>query len=126
MCGIEERYTLADVLTGRRAWNETICAGPAGVGVVAGQRGWHDGRNTAAVAGRLLEHFGRQDIPAERSSSTSAAASTACGRTSAAKPTPSLMVSSVDAASVIGAFAGIKALLAASGNSVGRRRCTCW
>ncbi|MGA7702795.1 MAG: P-loop NTPase [Thermoguttaceae bacterium] len=117
VCGIEERYTLADVLAGRRTWNEAVCPGPAGVAVVVGQRGWHDGRNPAAAAGHLLEQFDRQDIAAklvviDAGNRLDGAAAQLCREANAV-----VMVTSGEAAAVVGAFAGIKALAAASNGS---------
>ncbi len=113
-CGIEERFTLADVLTGRRSCSEAACPGPAGVAVVAGGGGWHDGRNPAAAANGLLDQFAREDIRAELvvidvGSRIAAAALHLCQAANAV-----LMVTSGEAASVVGAFAGIRALAASS------------
>ncbi len=114
ICGIEERYTLADVLAGRRTWKEAVCAGPAGVAVVVGQRGWHDGLSPAAAAGRLLEQFDRQDLPAElvvidAGNHLDGPTAHVCRAANAL-----VMVTTGDGASVVGAFAGIKSLLTAS------------
>jgi flagellar biosynthesis protein FlhG len=119
ICGIDEQYTLADVLTGRRTWNEAIYAGPAGVGVVVGQRGWQDGRNPAAAAGLLLEQFDRQDLSAElvvidAGNRLDGVMPHVCREANAV-----IMVTSADVASVVGAFAGIKSLAASSNG--GRR-----
>jgi flagellar biosynthesis protein FlhG len=115
-CGIEERYTLADVLAGQCTWNEAVCHGPAGVGVLVGRRGWHDNRNPAAAAGRLLEQLDHQDL------ATDLVVIDAGNRSDGVTPhicreaTAVVIVSSGDVASVVGAFAAIKALLAASHN----------
>ncbi len=114
MCGIEERYTLADVLAGRRTWKDAICAGPRGVGVVAGQRGWHDGRNPAAAAGHLLEQLDRQDLHAElvlidAGNVLDGVVPHVCREANAV-----VMVTTGDVASVVGAFAGIKTLVSGS------------
>jgi len=117
VCGIEERYTLADVLAGRRTWDEAVCPGPVGVAVVVGQRGWHDGRNPAAAAGHLLAQFDRQDIAAElvvidAGNRLDGAAAYLCREANAV-----VMVTGGETASVVGAFAGIKTLAAASNGS---------
>ena len=115
ICGIEERYTLADVLTGRRTWNEAVHAGPAGVGVVVGQRGWHDSRNPAAVAGHLLEQLNRQDselVVIDAGNVFDGVMPHVCREANAL-----VMVTTGDVASVVGAFAGIKALTQLSESS---------
>ena len=111
LCGIEERYTLADVLAGRRTWNEAVCAGPAGVEIVASQRGWHDCRNPAVVAGQLLEQLDRQDVPAElvimdAGNLFDGVAQHVCREADAV-----VMVTTGSVASVVGTFAGIKSLV---------------
>jgi flagellar biosynthesis protein FlhG len=123
LCGIEERYTLADVLAERRSWNEAACAGPAGVGVVAGQGGWHDCRNPATAASRLLDQFDRQNVRAELvlidvGSRIDAAALHFCRAANTV-----IVVTSCEPAAVVGTFAGVKAIAAASD---GPRRPTFW
>jgi flagellar biosynthesis protein FlhG len=119
LCGIEERYTLADVMAGRRSWNEAVCAGPAGVRVVVGERDWHDDRNPAAAAGHFLDQFEHQDTAAEVAlidvgNRLDAVTSYVCRRADAV-----VMVTTGGVASVVGAFAAIKSLLA-SCNGNGR------
>ena len=114
ICGIEERYTLADVLAGRRTWKDAMCEGPRGVGVVVGQRGWHDGRNPAAAAGHLLEQLDRQDLPAElvvldAGNMLDGVVPHFCREANAV-----VMVTTADVASVVDTFAGIKALVSGS------------
>ena len=55
-CGVEEPYTLADLLAGRQTWSEVIATAPKGVQLVAGAR-WSDelGNRRPAVAELLIE-----------------------------------------------------------------------
>ncbi len=111
LCGIEERYALADVLTGRRTWNEAVCAGPAGVGIVVGQRGWHDCRNSAITATHLLEQLDHQDIPAELVIMDAGSAFDGVVQHICREADAVVMVTTGSVASVVGTFAGIKTLV---------------
>ena len=111
LCAIEERYTLADVLAGRRTWNEAVCSGPAGVGIVVGQRGWRDCRNPAVTATHLLEQLDHQDVPAElvivdAGNVVDGVVQQVCREADAV-----VMVTTGNVASVVGTFACIKSLV---------------
>lgn len=116
LCGVEERYTIADVLNGRSDWNETLCVGPAGIGVVVGQRGWQDGRSPAVAAEHLIEQLAQQELPAELAvidagNRLDGVALHLCGQSDAL-----VMVTTGDVASVVGAFAAVKSLLGFCGD----------
>jgi len=117
ICGIEERHTLADVLAGRRTWNEATYAGPGGVGLIVGQRGWHGCGSPAGTAGQLLEQLDRPDLPADLAvidagNMLDGIVPHVCREVDAV-----FMVTTSDAASVVGTFAGIKALISVSCHS---------
>ena len=111
LCGVEERYTLADVLAGRRTWTEALCTGPTSVKVIVGQRGWQDGRNPTAAATHLIEQLNRQPLPAELAvidagNRLDGPMPHLCGKADAL-----VMVTTGDVASVVGTFASIKAVV---------------
>jgi len=117
ICGIEERHTLADVLAGRRTWHEATSTGPGGVGLVVGQRGWHDCGSPAATAGQLLEQLDRRELPADlvvidAGNMLDGVVPHVCREADAV-----LMVTTSDAASVVGTYAAIKTLASASCHS---------
>jgi flagellar biosynthesis protein FlhG len=114
LCGIEERYTLADVLAGRRTWNEVIYTGPAGVGIVVGQQGWHDCRNPAITATHLLEQLHHQHVPAELVIMDAGNVFDGVVQHVRRAATAVVMVTTGEAASVVGTFAGIKSLVSVS------------
>lgn len=62
-CRINERYTLADLLAGRRGWTEVIETTPAGFQLVAGARWSEDGSLSAAE--RLLELLSESSLHAD-------------------------------------------------------------
>jgi flagellar biosynthesis protein FlhG len=117
VCGIEERHTLADVLAGRRTWHEATYTGPGGVGLIVGQRGWHDGESPAAAAGQLLEQMDRRELHAElvvidAGNMLAGVVPYLCREADAV-----LMVTMSDAASLVGTFAAIKTLVPVSCHS---------
>lgn len=111
LCGIEERHTIADVLAGRRTWNEATQAGPHGVGLIAGQRGWPDRDGSPAVAAeRLLErlsteHLGADLVVIDAGHALGAVARRVCREADAA-----VLVTTSDAAAVVDTFAAMKAM----------------
>jgi MinD-like ATPase involved in chromosome partitioning or flagellar assembly len=62
-CGLDERYTLADLLAGRRSWGDVIQTTRSGVQLVAGSRWSEDGSFGAAE--RLLELLSTSSLPAD-------------------------------------------------------------
>jgi flagellar biosynthesis protein FlhG len=116
LCGIEERYTLADVLAGRRTWDEATYAGPQGVGVVVGQRGWHDCQHPAVAAGQLLEQLDHRNVPAQLIVVDAGSAFTGSVPHVCCVASAVIMVTTSNAASVVGTFAGIKTLVSMSRN----------
>ena len=111
LCGIEERYTLADVLAGRKTWEEASCAGPSGAKLIVGQRDWHSGRSPVAAAGDLLDGLADQTRLAEVAvmdvgNTFGGIVPHVCRHAHAV-----LMVTTSDPASVVGAFAAIKTLV---------------
>jgi flagellar biosynthesis protein FlhG len=114
ICGIEERQTLADILAGRCTWHEATYAGPGGIGIVTGQRGWHDCRRPAISAAQFLEQLDHQEVPADlvvidAGNTPDAFAPHICHTADAV-----LIVTTPDAASVVGAYAAIKTLASLS------------
>jgi flagellar biosynthesis protein FlhG len=114
ICGIEEQHTLADVLAGRRTWHEATYAGPGGVGLILGQPGWQDGGSPAIAAGQLLEQLDRRELHAElvvidAGNTLAGLLPHVCRAADAV-----LMVTTSDAASIVGAFAAIKTLVSIS------------
>jgi len=110
-CGVEQRYTLADVLAGRRTWQEATYTGPGGVRLVVGQRDWHYCGSSAAAAGQLLEQLDRQELCADlvvidAGNTLAGIVPHVCREANAV-----LMVTTSDAASVVGTFAAIKTLV---------------
>jgi flagellar biosynthesis protein FlhG len=117
LCGIEERHTLGDVLAGRQSLDEASCAGPGGVNLVVGQRGWNDCRSPAAAAGELLEQLDRRLLSAkvvviDAGNRFDGFVPHVCREADAV-----LLVTTNDAASVVGTFAAIKTLVSASCHS---------
>ena len=120
ICGIEERYTLADVLAGRQTWDEATCGGPGGVQLVVGQQGWHDVGSPAAAAGQLLERLDGQDLAAETvvidaGNGFGGIVPHVCREADAV-----LIVTTSDTASVVGTFAAVRAITCISR---GRQEC---
>jgi flagellar biosynthesis protein FlhG len=116
LCGIEQQHTLADVLAGRRTWAEATCAGPEGVRLVVGQRGWQECGSAAANAGHLLEQMDRESLAADvvvidAGSSLYGVMPHVCHEANAV-----LLVTTSDAAAVVDTFATIKMLM-------GRQEC---
>ena len=65
-CGIEERYTLADLLAGRRTWDEVIEAVPDGFGLITGVGSPDEsGDGSAAALERLPEFLDDSCIAAD-------------------------------------------------------------
>jgi MinD-like ATPase involved in chromosome partitioning or flagellar assembly len=62
-CGLDGRYTLADLLAGRRNWAEVIETTRSGVQLVAGARWSEDGSLSASE--RLLELLGEPGLRAD-------------------------------------------------------------
>ncbi len=54
LCGIEQRYTLADVLASRRTVCEVLQRGPGAIGVLSGTWGLESTAGWSATAGRRL------------------------------------------------------------------------
>jgi MinD-like ATPase involved in chromosome partitioning or flagellar assembly len=109
LCGIEERFTLADVLAGRKTWNEALCGGPSGVEVTIGQRDWHEcAASPAAAAGQLFDLFDSPDLQADlvvvdAGNMVGGVASHVCRQADAV-----VIVTTSDMASVVCTFAAIK------------------
>jgi flagellar biosynthesis protein FlhG len=111
LCSVEERYTLADVLAGRRTWDEATYEGSDGVRLVVGQRGWHDVGSPSVAAGQLLERLDGQDMPADvvvidAGNRFGGIVPHVCREADAV-----LIITTSDAASVVGTFAAIRALI---------------
>lgn len=113
ICGIEERHSLSDVLADRRTWDEASCAGPNGIEMVAGQRGWCDEVSPIAAADQLVERLDRRDLAADvvvldAGNVFGEIVPHVCREANAV-----LLVTTSDAASVVRTFAAIKTLVAA-------------
>lgn len=54
LCGIEEQFTLVDLLTDRRTWNDVEAIGPNDVQLLAGCRNWHEQIGSPRAAVELL------------------------------------------------------------------------
>jgi flagellar biosynthesis protein FlhG len=111
LCGIEQRYTLADVLASRQTLGEVVHVGPERIQLVAATRGWHERfRTSAAAAHRLLRLLRGRGLQADVAvidvgNSSAGAAPHVCRRADAV-----LMLTTADAAAVIDTFAAIKTL----------------
>jgi flagellar biosynthesis protein FlhG len=120
LCRIEERYSLADVLAGRRNWAEAIETGPSGIRLVAGARWSEDlGHGSPAAAERLiglLSDSGSQTDVAviDVGNSPGRAVRSICRTADAV-----VMVTTTDTAAVVGTFAAIRALLQSARNQSG-------
>ena len=119
-CGIEERYTLADLLAGRQTWAEVIEAAPDGVQLVAGAR-WSDdlGNGSPDAAERFLELLDDADLCADAAvidvgNGRQRAVERICQRADAM-----VMVTTSETAALVGTFAAIKTLARLAGNQVG-------
>jgi flagellar biosynthesis protein FlhG len=110
LCGIEERHTLADVLAGRRTWQEATYAGPAGIGLIAGRRVRIDVASSATAAHQLLEQLDRRSLSADLIVVDAGNAPDGIMPGICLHADAVLMVTTTDAASVVGAYAAIKAL----------------
>jgi MinD-like ATPase involved in chromosome partitioning or flagellar assembly len=109
LCDIEERYTLADVLAGRRTWDEATCFGSDGVRLIVGQRGWDSLGSSAATARQLVDRLSAQDMHADAvvidaGNRLGGIVPHVCGEADAV-----VMVTTTDAASVVDTFDAIKA-----------------
>jgi len=111
LCGIEERHTIADVLSGRQTWDEATQAGSHGLRLVAGQQGWLDSDGSPAVAaGRLLERLSTENLGADLVVIDAGHALGAVARHVCREADAAVMVTTSDAAAVVDTFAAIKAM----------------
>ncbi len=111
-CGVEERYTVADLLAGRQTWAEVIEAGPNGFSLVAGARWSEDlGNGSLAAADGLLRLLRDARIHADVAvldvgNSLGRAAQQLCQAADAI-----VMVTTPETAAVIRSFAAIKTFI---------------
>jgi flagellar biosynthesis protein FlhG len=108
VCGVEPRYTLADVLANRRKWNEALCDGPDGTSLVVGHAGWLDGGNPSAAARALLDRLDRPDFPADLAIIDAGSGPGGILPYLGPQADAVVLVTTGDAASVVGTFAAIK------------------
>ncbi len=108
-CGVEEQYTLSDLLAGRRTWTEVIQAAPGGIQLVAGDRWSEDIDNgSSAVAERFVELLGGDGV---RADAAVIDVGNGAGRTVqriCRMADAIVMVTTCEAAAVVGTFAAIK------------------
>jgi flagellar biosynthesis protein FlhG len=111
LCGIEERYTLDDLLAARRSVAEVVAAGPGGIQIVAGSRGWDEsGIGSATIADRLIEVLDSGDVKADLVVIDAGNTTSPTVRRLWQAANAAVMVATPDAASVVGAYESIKVL----------------
>ncbi len=111
LCGIEERHTIGDVLAGRHTWDEATQAGPRGVGLIAGQRGWPDRDGSPALAAeRLLERLSTENLGADLVVIDVGHALGGVARRVCRGADAAVLVTTCDAAAVVDTFAAMKAM----------------
>jgi len=111
LCGIEERYTLDDLLAARRSAAEVVADGPGGIQIVAGSRGWDEsGNGSATIADRLIEALDNGDVKADVAVIDAGNTTSPTVRRLWQAADAAVMVAAPDAASVVGAYESIKAL----------------
>lgn len=110
-CGAEERYTLADLLAGRQTWANVIATAPIGIQLVAGARWSEDLRErSSAAAQRLVDLLDDANLHADLvvldlGNNLGRAEQRLCGAADAI-----MMVTTGEAAALLGTFAAIKTL----------------
>ena len=111
LCGIEERYTLDDLLAARRSVAEVVAAGPGGIQIVAGSRGWDEsGIGSATIADRLIEVLDNGAVKADLVVIDAGNTTSPTVRRLWQAANAAVMVATPDAASVVGAYESIKVL----------------
>jgi len=114
LCGIEDRYTLDDLLAARRTVAEVVAAGPGGIQIVAGSRGWDEsGIGSATSADRLIEVLDNGDAKADLVVIDAGNTTSPTVRRLWQAADAAVMVATPDAASVVGAYESIKTLASA-------------
>ncbi|NQU26571.1 MAG: P-loop NTPase [Candidatus Nealsonbacteria bacterium] len=112
LCGLPERYTLADVLAGRRTMAETLQPGPCRLQVLAGVWGYEQPLDNSDDAGRrLLEQL--ETISSQIDLAVLDAGNGCDGMLVrlARAAEAVLMVTTAQTPSVLGSYASIKALV---------------
>jgi flagellar biosynthesis protein FlhG len=116
-CGLEERYSLADLLNYRQTWADVVEASPSGVRLVAGAR-WADDFNarSSSAADRLLELLAdcspeADTVVVDIGNMPGRAGQQICQAADAI-----VMITTTETSSVLGTFATIKTLASIAKN----------
>jgi flagellar biosynthesis protein FlhG len=111
-CGVEKGYSIAHLIQGMKPGNETLPVGPNGLKLVLGCRDWRErGASAASASNQLLARLGDPNLQADLAVIDAGNVLDEPTRDLCLEADAVLLVTTIDAASVINTFEAIKSLV---------------